>query len=114
MDELFLQGDRVGGDHDLFLATQSPVDQGKKIGEGFAGAGSGFGDKVMTACKGILDGAGHLKLLWPVFVGVSHSPGDGAVRAEDLGHINTHRPHSSRASAYLPMKLVRRHMAGAA
>ena len=80
--ELFLQGLGGGGDDDAAAAA----DGGKKIGEGFAGAGARFQDGVVVILEGVVDGLGHLQLGRAVLVATDHAFIEEAAGTEDVAH----------------------------
>jgi hypothetical protein len=90
VDELFLEGDGVGGDDDAFFVFDGEVDGGQEIGEGFADAGAGLDEEMMVLGEGFLDGGGHLQLLGTEFELVSESSGDDAAGGEDVVEGGAH------------------------
>ena len=77
-EELVLKSLGSGGDDDALAGAES----GQKIGEGFAGARSGFDDEMAALGEGALDGFGHFVLAGAVLVGQRRVRQDAAGREE--------------------------------
>jgi hypothetical protein len=89
-DQLFLEGDGVGGDDDALAAEEAAEDGGDEVGVGLADAGAGLDKEVAAGLlvEGVGDGLGHFQLLGAVLVGDgggAEVAGDGAVGGEDGG-----------------------------
>ena len=83
--ELFLEGDRVGGDDHLPRLVHGVDDAGQEVGEGFADAGAGFEQERLVALHRGGDGAGHFLLLGTMFeseAGLQPAAGGKQLRGE--------------------------------
>ena len=88
LDQLFLKGNGVGGDDDLF-ALGGLGDGRDEVGEAFAHAGAGLDDEVRFPLEGGFDRAGHFLLLGPQLEALE-APGDRAGFAKKISHGNRH------------------------
>ena len=94
IDELFLQGDRVGGDDDDLAVDQAAKDSGDEVGVAFADACAGLDEEVGFGIHGLSDGAGHVELLGAGLEVIAQELGDGAGVGEDVvegGHAGSIR-----------------------
>lgn len=82
MVELLLQGLGGGGNDD----TATAADGGDQVGQGFAGAGSGFHHGVMMLFEGVVHHFGHFQLAGAMLVAADHATLEEAAGAEDIVH----------------------------
>ena len=83
LDELFLQGDRMGRDDHAFFLPHGKIDRGQKIGKRFADSGAGFHQQMMLVRQRLLDGLGHFQLLGTKFISLPE-PGAMAPSGERM------------------------------
>jgi len=66
-EDLFLEGDGVGGDDEGAFGFLREEEAGEQVGEAFADAGAGLDDEGFVIAEGGGDGAGHAFLAGAVF-----------------------------------------------